>query len=185
MIDHSALLINVILYLFLPLWGIAACIDWYCHKVTKIEENTGLKESILHSVMGIQVGIPIFLCLLFQVNLLILGICAFSVILHEFVAHMDVKLAVPEREISVWEMHAHSYLATIPIYLFVLILIINWDVLELLMAGKTEGQFRFQLISYSHGGDDYLPKYLAFTVLCAIPYIEELVRCLRYQLRKT
>src|SRR5688572_20667372 len=68
-------LINLILYGLLPLWGIAGFIDWCCHRATKVESTSGLKESLVHSVMGIQLGIPILLCLLFEINVLVLFIC--------------------------------------------------------------------------------------------------------------
>jgi len=35
--DPSRLLINLILYGLLPLWGIAGFIDWCCHRATKVE----------------------------------------------------------------------------------------------------------------------------------------------------
>ena len=43
--DTSSLLINAMLYVFLPLWGIAGFADWCCHKATKIEVTSGVKES--------------------------------------------------------------------------------------------------------------------------------------------
>jgi hypothetical protein len=51
--------------------------------------------------MGLQLGIPILLCLIFKVNVLIFFICALMWVLHEFV---------------------------VPLYLFMLIVVINWDV---------------------------------------------------------
>lgn len=40
----------------------------------------------MHAVMGVQIGIPILLCLLFEVNVLILIICLLVWLLHEAVA---------------------------------------------------------------------------------------------------
>ncbi|WP_205597695.1 hypothetical protein [Paraferrimonas sp. SM1919] len=77
----NQLLINVLLYLFLPLWGIAGFIDWCCHRATKIEHNSGLKESLMHSLMGLQIAIPMALCLVFTVNALILLICIITFVL--------------------------------------------------------------------------------------------------------
>ncbi len=34
----------------------------------KIEETAGIKETLFHAVMGVQIGIPIFLGLLFEIN---------------------------------------------------------------------------------------------------------------------
>jgi hypothetical protein len=95
--DERHLLINLILYGLLPLWGIAGFIDWCCHRATKVESTSGLKESLIHSLMGIQLGIPILLCLLFEINVLILLICVAMWLLHEVVAHWDVHYASPRQ----------------------------------------------------------------------------------------
>jgi hypothetical protein len=71
----NQLLVNLILYGLLPLWGICGFIDWCCHRATRVERTSGLKESLIHSLMGVQLGIPIILCLLFEVNVLVLLIC--------------------------------------------------------------------------------------------------------------
>ena len=57
MSDTKHLLINLILYCLLPLWGITGFVDWCCHRATHVEQTSGLKESLLHSLMGVQLGI--------------------------------------------------------------------------------------------------------------------------------
>ncbi len=180
-------LIDIILFIILPGWGIAGYVDWYCHKRSKIETTTGTLESIAHSLMGLQIGVPIYLCLLFRVNALILLICLVSLILHEVVAHCDIKMALPKRAISILEMHAHSYLATIPIFVFLMIIAINWELVENLItsAKSLDQQFTFVRTEYVFGGTDYLPLYSLFMLVgCVIPYAEELYRCLRARGRR-
>lgn len=185
MSETPLLLINLLLFLFLPLWGVAGFVDWCCHRATKIEVTSGLKESLLHSLMGVQAAIPILLCLLFQVNVMILLICFVLWIMHELVAHWDVHYASPKRKISIWEMHAHNYLATIPMYMLALITIINWPIFLKLISFDWQGQFGFVRMSYAHGGENYLPMYLSFMgVVCVFPYIEENLRCLRKALAR-
>ena len=180
----NQILINLLLYVFLPLWGIAGFVDWCCHRATKIEQNTGIKESLMHSVMGIQIAIPIVLCLVFRVNVLILLICLAALILHELVAHWDVKYAATRRTISIWEMHAHSYLATLPLYLLVIIFVINWPVFVQMVTFEWQGHMHFESITEPHGGAGYLTAYLIFmAIACVFPYCEELVRCLWYKIK--
>ncbi|WP_196159902.1 diguanylate cyclase [Reinekea sp. G2M2-21] len=182
--DTGQLLINVLLYLFLPLWGIAGFVDWCCHRATHIESTSGLTESLMHSVMGIQVGIPIILCLTYRVNVLILLLCLLAWALHEFIAHMDVHFASPRRKISIWEMHAHSYLATLPLYMLSIIAVINWPVVIDLVQFNWAGQLTLTRMEYAHGFDGYLPAYLIFMgIVCVFPYMEENLRCLRYRLK--
>jgi hypothetical protein len=181
MADTRHLLINVILYGLLPLWGVAGFIDWICHRVTQVERTSGLKESLIHSLMGLQLGIPILLCLNFQINVLIILICALMWLMHELVAHYDVHYASPLRTISIWEVHVHNYMATVPLYLFMLILIINWDVTTKAVTLDWRGQFGFHRLSAPLGSASYLGAYLGFmAVFCVLPYIEENIRCLRY-----
>ena len=73
--ETKELLKNLILFGLLPLWGISGLIDWACHRATKIEHTSGLRESLVHSLMGIQLGIPIILALYFYVNVTVLLIC--------------------------------------------------------------------------------------------------------------
>jgi hypothetical protein len=183
MADTNSLLIDLILYGLLPLWGIAGFIDWCCHRATRVESTSGIKESLIHSLMGVQLGIPILLCLLFEVNVLILLVCVLMWLLHEFVAHWDVHYAAPLRKISIWEVHVHNYMATIPLYLLMLIVVLNWQVAQKAVTFQWSGQFTLHRMATPHGGPTYLPHYLTFmTVFCVLPYLEENIRCLR-QLR--
>lgn len=179
MLDTSQLLINCLLYIMLPLWVIAGFADWCCHRATNIENTSGIAESLMHSVMGIQIGIPIYLCLIFEVNILILLICFLAWVLHEIVAHWDIVYASPKRKIGVWEMQAHSYLATLPTYMILMIGIINWHVVIKLFNWETQGQWTFTPISVPHGGESYLPSYALFMAIVGVlPYAEENIRCL-------
>ena len=181
--DSTDVLMNLLLYVFLPLWGIAGFVDWCCHRATHIESTSGLKESLMHSLMGIQVGLPILLCLMFRVNVLILLICLFLLIMHEVVAHLDVAYASPRRKISIWEMHAHGYLATLPLFMIAMVGVINWPAVLKLVSLDWQGQMHFVPMEYSHGGNNYMWIYMAFTACIGIvPYIEENIRCLKYQL---
>lgn len=185
MTTTDQLLINLILYGLLPLWGITGFIDWCCHRATGIERTSGLKESLIHSLMGIQLGIPIVLCLVFYVNVAILLICLAAFIAHEIVAHYDVHYSAPLRRISIWEVHVHNYMATIPLYLLMLIAVLNWETVQRLATLDWAGQFAFQRVEQPHGSSSYLRNYLIFmAVLCVFPYIEENIRCLRVVLRE-
>jgi hypothetical protein len=180
----NQLLMYLILYGLLPLWGITGFIDWCCHRATGIERTSGLRESLVHSLMGVQLGIPILLCLLFRVNVLILLLCFVAFVMHEVVAHYDVHYSAPKRHISIWEVHVHNYMATIPLYLLMLVVVMNWDVALKLVHLEWGGQFSLQRVATPHGGSGYLRGYLAFmTVLCVLPYLEENLRCLRAQRR--
>lgn len=126
-ITTDVLLFDLVLYGCLPLWLIMGFVDYVCHRHSKIETSTGINESILHAVMGVQVGVPIFLGLFFKINALVYLIMFSVLILHEIVAHHDVKLAQNSRPISLAEVHAHSFLEVLPFAIVALIVCINWS----------------------------------------------------------
>lgn len=184
-LETTDLLINALLYIFLPLWGIAGFVDWCCHRATKIETTSGIKETLMHSVMGIQMAIPIILCLTFYVNVLVLIICIITWLCHEIVAHMDVRYAAPRREISIWEMHAHTYLGSLPLYMLMSIILINWQEFLLLISFKWHGQMSLTYLEAPHGSDNYLVYYLSFmAIVCVFPYMEENFRCLKTYIKQ-
>jgi hypothetical protein len=179
--DESQLVLYLILYVILPVWVIAGAWDWWCHKKTKIEQTSGLKESIIHSIMGVQVGLPILACLIYEVNVL----CFFVLITHEYVAHQDIVFATPRREISHWETHAHSYLSTVPFYLIGLIVVRRWETFVKMITFDWSGEMGLVLRAEPIGGTPYyLPYYLGFAFCVGVlPYVEENIRCWRYQRR--
>ncbi len=185
MVSTNQLLINLILYGLLPLWGITGLIDWYCHRATHIETTSGLKESLIHSAMGIQLGIPILITILFYVNVSVLLICIAAWLMHEFIAHWDVHYSAPKRHISIWEVHVHNYMATVPLYLLMLIVVMNWEMFMNLVTLNWEGHMQLQRMEKAHGSPTYINWYLAFMgVTCVLPYIEENFRCFRVHLKQ-
>ena len=182
--NTNELLINLILYGLLPLWGVTGFIDWWCHRATRIEETSGLRESLVHSLMGIQIGVPILLGLTCEINVLVLLICLAAFVLHEAVAHYDVFYAAPRRHISIWEVHVHNYMATIPLYVLMLIAVLNWETVLQLVKLDWSGQMHLVRLTAPYGEPGYLRGYLLFMgVLCVIPYLEENLRCLRNRQR--
>jgi hypothetical protein len=147
--------------------------------VTQIEKTSGLKESLAHSVMGIQLGTPIVLGLFFQINVLILLICLVVLASHAVVAHWDVKYSTPLRKISVWETHVHAYMATIPLFILLLIMVINWDIVIKLVTLDWAGQFSLSPTRNVQVTSAYRQGYLIFmAIFCVFPYVEENLRCL-------
>ena len=184
MAETNQLLVYLLLFVLLPIWSIAGFADWLCHRASHIETTSGLKESLMHSTMGLQVGIPIILCLQFEINVLVLLCCCAALLLHELVAHWDVHYASDIRHISVWEMHAHSYLATLPVFMLALVCIVNWPVFLQLITFDWQGHMSFNKLEDVPGGTAYFPIYmLGVFIFGFVPYLEENIRCLRVFLK--
>lgn len=179
------LTLGLILYVMLPLWALAGVLDYFCHKRTKIEENSGLTESILHATMGIQVGIPIWLGIFFEINVLLLLLCVIVFVCHEVVAHFDVRWASTRRRISIWEQHAHSYLATVPFYLLALLVCRNWGAFVRLVTLNWSGDMVLIPRAEPVGTMKFVLWYAGLVFAAGIlPYAEEILRCWLYQRRQ-
>lgn len=182
-IPTATLVYDIVLYVCLPLWLIMGFADYYCHRRSGIEKTAGVKESIYHAIMGVQIGIPIFLGLFFRINVMILLLMFVALVFHEWVAHHDVAYARQSRQISMFEIHVHSFLETLPFFTVALLICINWDafvdLITLQWAGHMGLHLREQGIN-SH----YIMAYVALLLFIdIIPYIEELFRCWRHDRR--
>jgi hypothetical protein len=175
-LSTPVLVFDLILYGLLPLWLIMGFLDYHCHRTSKIEESSGITESLLHAVMGVQIGIPIFLGLLFEINVGVLLIMLAALIFHEWVAHLDVAYARQHRQISMLEIHVHSFLETLPFFTVALIVCINWSAFVDLISFNWEGHLGLnpKVNSTVH----YILGYVALMLFADIvPYIGELTRC--------
>ena len=119
--------------------------------------------------------------LVFPVLVLILCILAF--IAHELVAHYDVKYAQDLREISIWEVHAHNYLATLPFFILLLIIVRRWetfvDFITLNWAGSMGLQWREE--SLGANGNFAASYIVGMGIFIVMPYMLELYRCWKWE----
>ena len=184
MSSHAApsldvLLQSFLLYGILPAWVVFGFIDYLCHRASKIEENTGLRESLLHSVMGVQIGLPIFLGLFLEVNVLLMLIMLAVLVQHEYVAHLDVKFAYGARPLAIWELHAHSFLEAIPFVIFGLVALLKWPAFMDLVTLRWAGHLSLSPKAVPLSGG-FIRGYMVLMLLLGfVPYTEELARCLR------
>lgn len=179
-IPTNVLLFNFVLYGCLPLWLIMGFADYCCHRHSGIEKTSGLKETVYHAIMGVQVGIPVFLGLYFEINALLFTVMFLVLVFHEWVAHQDVAYAKNTRQISMLETHVHSFLEVIPFVIVALIVIINWshfvDFITLNWAGQWSLEFKQHPLDVN-----YIAAYVALLLIADVaPYMEEFLRCWRH-----
>ncbi|MFD0273099.1 diguanylate cyclase [Kitasatospora sp. NPDC127111] len=171
-----------LLYGVLPLWFAPAIADWTMHRRTRIEDTSGLRESLIHTLMMAEAGGPVVLGLTAEINPLVLATMAGAALVHGATAVWDVTLASGEREITPIEQHVHSFLEVLPLTAVAFTACLHWDqVRSLLRGGDSRRSWRL------HPKPRPLPAgYLAgfaaaVTVFIALPYGEELLRCARAQ----
>lgn len=169
-----------LLYVILPLWLVVGVADWLCHRATRIETTSGYKESLIHLLMLVEVGIPVLIGLFLEINALTILIMAAFFLAHEVTAHWDLSYASPRRKVTPIEQHVHNYLGALPFMALSFILVLHWpQVLGLFGMGPEPPRFALAF------KQPPLPLGYVVTLLAAIllfeilPFLEELWRGLR------
>jgi hypothetical protein len=171
-----------LLYGLLPSWFAPGLADWVMHRRTRIEDTAGTKESLIHSLMMTEVGIPIALTLRYEVNPLLLSVQLAGAAVHEATALWDVRTAVhSEREVKPIEQHIHSFLESLPFAALASLMCLHSDQVKSLLRGGRPDPNAWRLVPrrrpLSRG---YLAGIgVAIGTCVALPYGEELLRCRR------
>lgn len=171
-----------LLYGLLPSWFAPGIADWLMHRRTRIEETAGTKESLIHSLMMTEVGIPIALTLRYEVNPLLLTVQLGATAAHEATALWDVRTAVhSDREVKPVEQHIHSFLESLPFAGLASLMCLHADQVKSLLRGGRGDPDAWRLVPrrrpLSRG---YLAGIgVAIGACVLLPYGEELLRCVR------
>ncbi|HEY1569985.1 MAG TPA: diguanylate cyclase/phosphodiesterase [Pseudonocardiaceae bacterium] len=179
--DVRGATLRYLLFGLLPAWFVPGVVDWVLHRRTDIEHTAGTRESLIHALMMLEVGGPIALALLCEVNPLVLTIIAGAIAAHEATALWDVRTAERSgRTVSPFEQHVHSFLESLPFMATAALTCLHWDQLRALVRGAHSGpawQLRRKRPALPAG---YLGSVAgAIGLLVALPYGEELYRCVR------
>jgi hypothetical protein len=171
---------NYLMFVVLPLWLGAAVLDWRHHRRTKIERTAGTHESLIHLLMMAEVGAPVLMGLLLEVNSLVLLLMIVGYFLHEATAFWDVAYAETIREVTPSEQHVHSFLEVIPFMVASFMVVLHWDqALALVGAGRepVDLTLHAKRPPLARG---YVAGILAsVAAFVAVPYVEEFIRCYR------
>ncbi|EFL35991.1 diguanylate cyclase/phosphodiesterase [Streptomyces viridochromogenes DSM 40736] len=171
-----------LLYGLLPSWFVPGVADWVMHRRTRIEETAGTKESLIHSLMMAEVGIPIALTLRYEVNPLLLTVQLGGAAVHEATALWDVRTAVrSEREVKPIEQHIHSFLESLPFGALAALMCLHADQVKSLLRGGAGDPDAWRLVPRRRPlSPGYLAGIAAAIGTCVLlPYGEELLRCVR------
>jgi hypothetical protein len=174
------LLLDALLYVIVPLWLVAGFTDYVLHKRTQIEHTAGTRESLLHLLQLSEIGLPVLLGLLLEINSVILVVMLLAFIVHEVTALYDVSYALPRRHVGVLEQHVHSFMEVLPFVALLFVTILNWDqFLALFGLGSEPPRLELKLkIDPIPAG--YLVALLSsIFFFIIVPYTEELWRCVK------
>lgn len=179
--ETAQLVHNYLLYFILPVWIAAGFGDYVSHRRTDIARTSGSRESILHLVMVLEIGLPLLLALIFEINALILAIMLVALVVHEVTGLWDlVRAHHSSREVRPLEQHVHSFLEVLPLMAVSFVALLNWEqFLALLGIGEAAPDFT---LSFKR---DYWQTWYGVAVVVAavlfavLPFVEELWRCRR------
>lgn len=179
----EAALRTILFYFLIPLWLAAGVADWGCHRASGIERTTGTKESILHSLMLAEVGLPLLAALFLEIDALLIALMVLAFVVHEATALWDVSYATySDREVTPFEQHMHSFLELMPLFALVCVATLHWgQVLALLGAGPEHARFTLAWKATPLPAAWLAAVLIAVALFGVAPYAEELVRCARTQ----
>jgi hypothetical protein len=171
---------NFLLYFIIPLWTAAGVADWLCHRATHIEDTAGVKETLFHLLMLLEIGVPVLAALFLEITSPVLALMIASFFLHEATSLWDVSYAVTRREVTPIEQHVHSFLEMIPLMALSFVAVLHWPQLKALFGFGGEAADRSIKLKRDPLPAPYIVTTLTtFALLEWLPYLEELWRDIR------
>jgi hypothetical protein len=181
--DVETATLRYLMYVLPPAWFAPGLLDWWMHRRTDIEHTSGTRESVLHLAMISEVGAPVLLAQVLEVNPPLLALMGGAALAHEATAAWDVRRANhSNREVRPAEQNIHSFLESMPFMALAATACLHpRQVRALLHPRRGDPAWRLRLKRPP------LPRRYLVIILGSVaafafaPYVEELYRCLRAQ----
>jgi hypothetical protein len=164
---------SLLVYGVLPLWVIAGFLDYLCHRASDIEHATGIRESLIHWLMVLEVAVPLVLAVFFRINALLLALMIASLVAHEITGYLDLKIAMATRKVTIFEHQVHSVLEILPFTAVLLMMSLHWPQTQSLFGfGRETADFSLGPKQIPRWGE-IIPPAAVFILLVLVPYAEE------------
>jgi hypothetical protein len=168
-----------ILSIVLPAWSFAGLMDWYWHRLTKIERTAGAHESLTHLLMAAEGGVGALAPLVFEVDSGVVALTWAAAIVHEATVVWDVGYAKSRRRITQYEQHTHSFMEVLPFVNAAFVTLMHPEAaLGVVGLGRPRRRLTLRLRRVT-GGAKALAVITACGMVGVLPHIEEFVRCWR------
>jgi hypothetical protein len=170
----------ILMYLVFPLWVAAGFADWACHRRTRIEQTSGLKENLLHLLMFGEIGIGMLAVALLEINAAVLLIVIVAFVIHELTVYWDLHYSTPLREVGPFEQMVHSFLEILPLLSLALLAAMAWpQALALVGLGSEAADWSLRAKSQPLPASYLLGGFLLSVVFNALPLLQETWACWR------
>ena len=105
----------LLMYVVYPVWVAAGFADWICHRRTRIESTSGIRESLFHWLLLAEIGGAMLAVALLEVNAGILLLVFATFLGHELTTWIELQFVSPLREVTPTEQMIHSFLEILPL----------------------------------------------------------------------
>jgi hypothetical protein len=127
-----------------------------------------------------EIGLPILLALMLEINSLLLIIMMLALMVHEATALYDVYYALLRRYVGVLEQHVHSFMEMLPFVALLFVTILNWDqFLALFGLGSEPPRFELKVKTDPIPAGYLLALLSSILLFIIVPYAEEWWRCVK------
>src|SRR6478735_11743525 len=135
----------VLMYVVFPVWVAAGLADWACHRRTRIESTSGIRENFFHWLLLAEIGVAMLAVALLEVNAAILLLVFACFLAHELTTWIELQFVSPLREVTPTEQMIHSFLEMLPLLSLALLAVGHWgQVLSLLDESMPDFGLRFK-----------------------------------------
>jgi hypothetical protein len=173
--DSAQLLLRSVVF---PLWVAFGCADWACHRRTRIEHTSGLKENLFHWLLLAEIGVAMLAVALLEVNAAILLLVFAAFLAHELTTWIELQYTAPLRHVSPTEQMIHSFLEILPLLSLALLCVQQWrQVLSLF--DESVPDFGLRLKDGPWPGVYLWSAFAAAALFNGLPIAEESWRCFR------
>ncbi len=169
----------------LPLWMAAGSLDYVLHRGSRIESTSGTHESRLHAA-GIAVSaVPVLGGLLLEIDAGALAAMVAGYVAHVGMTVWDIAYVDGRRRIVPLEQHVHAMLELLPFTALSLLTIAHRDqALALVGRGEVRARLQLRFKRRPIPARALTATIVAFAAFVALPYAEELLRCVRYERKR-
>ncbi len=159
----------------------AGSLDYVFHRRSHIERTSGTHESLLHAAGIALSALPVISGLLLEIDAGVLAVMAAGYVTHAAMTVWDVAYADGRRRIVPSEQHLHAMLELLPFTALSLVTLAHREqALALVGRGDAPARFAWRRKRVPLPRAALTATIVAFTAFVAVPYAEELVRCVRY-----
>jgi hypothetical protein len=166
----------------IPIWIGAGFLDYIWHRRTSIETTSGLKESLMHTLMMVEAGPAVLAGLFLEINAGVLAWMIALSSLHEATVLWDLTYTAPRRVIPAGEQVTHTFLESPPFLVTMAAIATHWEQFQALLGhGGERPRYEIRLQRPPISSQNIALIFAALTLFGALPHIDELRRCVEAQ----